>query len=69
MAQLLGRQEKLQDERNYLTRTLPSGILTGIWNAVRHGDLSGLLKAGAIVFGMLAAGIGAASGTRFFSAR
>lgn len=69
MAHLLGRQEKLQDERNYLTRTLPSGILTGLWNAVRHGHLSGLLKAGTIVSGMLAAGIGAASGMRFHSTR
>jgi glucosyl-dolichyl phosphate glucuronosyltransferase len=69
MAYLLGRQEKLQDERDYLLRTLPSGILTGLWTAIRHGDLSGLLKAGAIVSGILAAGIGAASGIRFIPRR
>ena len=62
MAHLLGRQEKLQDERDYMIRTLPSGILEGLRAAIRHGDLSGLLRAGAIVSGILAAGIGAASG-------
>jgi glucosyl-dolichyl phosphate glucuronosyltransferase len=62
MAHLLGRQEKLQDERYYLRRTLPSGILAGFWGAVRHSDMSGLLRAGAIVAGILAAGIGAAAG-------
>lgn len=63
MAHLLGRQEKLKDERDYLLRTLPSGILTGFWTAMWHGNLSGLLKAGAIAFGIVAAGVGAASGT------
>jgi glucosyl-dolichyl phosphate glucuronosyltransferase len=64
MAHLLGRQEKLQDERDYLRRTLPSGILAGLWRTIRYGDLSGLLKAGAIVSGILASGIGAASGIK-----
>jgi glucosyl-dolichyl phosphate glucuronosyltransferase len=62
MVRLLGRQEKLQDERHYLRRTLPSGIWAGLCAAVRHGDISGLLKAVAIVAGMLSAGLGAASG-------
>jgi GT2 family glycosyltransferase len=69
MAHLLGRQEKLQDERAYMLRTLPSGMLAGLWAAVRHGDLSGLLRAGAIVSGVLAAGIGAASGVRLIFKR
>jgi glucosyl-dolichyl phosphate glucuronosyltransferase len=64
MARLLGRQEKLRDERNYMVHTLPSGIFAGLWATVRHGDMRGLLKAGAIVAGILAAGIGAASGIR-----
>jgi glucosyl-dolichyl phosphate glucuronosyltransferase len=62
MARLLGHQEKLQDERDYLCRTLPSGIWAGLWAPVRKGDMSGLLKAAAIVAGILAAGLGAASG-------
>jgi GT2 family glycosyltransferase len=62
MARLLGSQERLQSERDYLRRTLPAGILAGLWAAVRHGDLYGLLKSVAIVAGVAAAGIGALSG-------
>ncbi|MGD0698888.1 MAG: glycosyltransferase [Trebonia sp.] len=62
MARLLGRQEKLQSERDYLRRTLPSGISAGLWAAARHGDISGLLKSGAIVAGVASAGIGVISG-------
>ena len=62
MARLLGRQEKLQSERDYLRRTLPSGVAFGLWAAVRHGDLGGLLRSGAIVAGVVAAGIGVISG-------
>lgn len=69
MARLLGRQEKLQDERNYLRKTLPSGIAAGAWSTVRHGQASGLFRAGAIVAGILAAGIGALAGARGQSAR
>jgi glucosyl-dolichyl phosphate glucuronosyltransferase len=69
MARLLGRQEKLQDERDYLFRTLPSGIWAGLWVTVRKGDVSGLLKAAAIVAGILASGLGAASGMWSFRER
>jgi GT2 family glycosyltransferase len=62
MVQLLGPQEKLQDERDYLLRILPSGILAGLWTTICHGNPSGLFKAGAILSGILAAGIGAVSG-------
>jgi glucosyl-dolichyl phosphate glucuronosyltransferase len=61
MAKLLGRQEKLENERHYLLRTLPSGITAGLWATTRHGDASGVLQAGAIVAGILAAAVGAAS--------
>lgn len=67
MAYLLGRQEKLEAERGYLLRTLPSGMLRGLWATMRRGDLSGLLEVGAIMSGIIAAGIGAASGIRFIS--
>jgi glucosyl-dolichyl phosphate glucuronosyltransferase len=62
MARLLGRQEKLQSERDYMRRTLPSGVAAGLWAAVRHGDLGGLLRSGAIVAGVVAAGVGVISG-------
>lgn len=69
MAHLLGRQEKLRDERDYVLRTLPSGMLAGLWAAIRHGDLCGLLRTGAIASGVLAAAIGAASGIRLIFRR
>jgi glucosyl-dolichyl phosphate glucuronosyltransferase len=59
MSNLLGHQEKLRNERDYLRRTLPAGISAGLSAAVRHGDPKGLLKSGAIVAGVLAAGAGA----------
>jgi len=62
MARLLGKQEKLENERAYLLRTLPAGITRGLRRAVRHGDVSGLLKACSIVAGVLAALIGTALG-------
>jgi hypothetical protein len=64
MARLLGRQEKLQSERDYMRRTLPSGIAAGLWATARHGNISGLLKAGAITAGIIASAVGAAAGLR-----
>jgi glucosyl-dolichyl phosphate glucuronosyltransferase len=64
MARLLGRQEKLQDERDYMRKTLPSGVAAGLWATARHGDVSGVLKAGAITAGIFAAAAGAAGGMR-----
>jgi GT2 family glycosyltransferase len=61
MARALGSQEKLQSERDYLRVTLPSGIAAGLWAAARHGDVSGFLKAGAIVAGVISAGVGVLS--------
>jgi hypothetical protein len=40
MARLLGRQEKLQDERDCLHRTLPSSIAVGIRAALRDCKMS-----------------------------
>ena len=59
LAYLLGRQEKLQDERDYLRRIVPAGILAGFKAAAVRRDLNGLRKAGAMIVGVLAAGAGA----------
>lgn len=64
MASLIGKQEKLQSERDYVRRTLPSGIAAGLWQLLRHGDTRGFLRAGAIVAGTFAAGLGAVSAMR-----
>lgn len=58
MSRLLGKQEQLQSEREYIRSTLPSGIWSNLWAVVRHGDVSGLLRAAAIVAGLASAGIG-----------
>lgn len=63
MAQLLGRQEKLQDERDYLRITLPAGILRSSKAALVKRDLKELLKAAAIVAGIASAAAGALIGT------
>jgi glucosyl-dolichyl phosphate glucuronosyltransferase len=59
MARLLGSRKSLWDEADYLRRTLPAGFWAGLKLAVRHHDMNGLLKAGAIVAGATAAGAGA----------
>lgn len=59
MADLIGMHETLQSERDYVRRTLPTGILAGLWQSFRYGNLHGFLRAGAIVAGVLAAGAGA----------
>lgn len=64
MANLIGKQEKLQSERDYVRRTLPSGIAAGLWYPFRYGDMRGFLRAGAIVAGTLAAGAGAVAAMR-----
>jgi len=59
MIHLLGRQEGLQSERDYLCRTLPAEVSVRLKSAAEHRELSGLLKVGAIVMGVCAAGVGA----------
>lgn len=58
MSRLLGPAERLGDERAYGTRVLPAGVAAGLGRAVR-GDLTGLLRAGAITSGAAAAAAGA----------
>lgn len=58
---LAGEDDVLADERSYLTRTLPAGVRDGVVDAVR-GDAAGLARAGAILVGVAAAGVGAAAG-------
>ena len=59
LARLFGKQKVLGEERRYLTHVLPSGVGQGLATAAR-GDVSGLLRAGAITSGAAAAAIGAA---------
>lgn len=64
LADLIGKQDTLLSERDYVRRTLPSGIAAGLWQPFRRGDFSGFLRAGAIIAGILAAGFGAIAAMR-----
>ncbi len=57
---LVADDELLAEEKHYLTRTLPRGFAAGLGDALR-GDPAGLARAGAIVAGTAAAGVGAAA--------
>ena len=52
VAGLVGSHDGLATERSYTLRTLPQGVVRGIADALR-GDGAGLLRAGAIVAGLL----------------
>lgn len=52
IARLVGARDGLASERAYTLRTLPSGIMRGIKDAVIHGDRAGLGRAGAIIGGL-----------------
>jgi cellulose synthase/poly-beta-1,6-N-acetylglucosamine synthase-like glycosyltransferase len=52
VTRLVGGSDGLSSERTYTFQTLPAGIVRGIWDAIRHHDLSGLGRAGAIIAGL-----------------
>ncbi len=52
LSQLLGPRDGLSSERAYVFSALPRGILRGLADVVRHGDLYGLARAGAIIAGL-----------------
>lgn len=51
IARLVGKQDGLSAEREYTLRTLPVGVLAGLYDFVAHLDRSGLARAGAITLG------------------
>jgi glycosyltransferase involved in cell wall biosynthesis len=53
LVQLHGAQTGLSSERRYTSRVLPQGIMHGLHDALFHGDLTGLARAGAIVMGLM----------------
>jgi hypothetical protein len=52
VAEEVGSTDALSSEWTYTLRTLPTGALRGLSDAVR-GDLTGLLRSSAIVAGLL----------------
>ncbi len=55
---LHGTQAGLSSERTYTFKVLPRGIMCGLKDALRHRDLTGLARAGAIVLGLTLTGAG-----------
>jgi len=49
---LWGTTSGLESERAYTFRTLPEGVLRGLADVVRRGDVSGAQRAGAIIAGL-----------------
>ena len=58
-----GREDGLESERAYATRTLPRGVLRGIGDALFRGQVAGLLRATVIVGGLTWTVAGYAVGT------
>ena len=52
VARYVGKQDTLASERAYTLRTLPRGVARNLNDALIHHDLTGLLRAGAIVVGL-----------------
>ncbi len=63
IARAVGAKRGLASERSYVLRTLPLGILRGLNDAFRHRDPAGLLRASAIIMGLLATITGYLRGT------
>jgi GT2 family glycosyltransferase len=63
VAGFVGVHDGLASERNYTLRTMPVGVLRGLGDVIRHGDLAGVGRAGAIVAGLLITTTGYVVGT------
>jgi GT2 family glycosyltransferase len=63
VARLAGREDGLASERQYITHTLPRGLVRGIMDAVVRGDPAGLARAAAIVAGLTITTAGYVAGT------
>lgn len=61
ISRLIGTKDGLASERSYTQKTLPLGVLRGIADLFK-GDFCGLLRAGAIVFGLFVTASGYLTG-------
>jgi len=52
VSRYVGSREGLASERAYTLRTLPRGIMRGVLDGLLHHDVSGLVRAGAIIVGL-----------------
>ncbi len=52
LARLVGSHAGLSSERSYTLRTLPSGMLLGLYDAIARGNWYGIARASAILVGL-----------------
>ncbi len=65
MASYVGTKDALASERTYILRTLSQGIVRGLADALHRDDLTGLARAGAIMFGLMVTMAGYLAGSTF----
>ena len=65
VAQHVGAKDSLASERTYTLRTLPQGIARGLVKALFHLDLTGFVRAGAILVGLAMTTAGYVVGSTF----
>ena len=65
VASYVGAKDGLASERTYTLRTLPQGVVRGLTDALVHGDLNGLARAGAIMIGLTVTTVSYLGGSTF----
>ncbi len=65
VASYVGTKDALASERTYILRTLSQGIVRGLADALHRDDLTGLARAGAIMFGLMVTMAGYLAGSTF----
>lgn len=58
IARYVGSKDSLSSERAYTVRILPRGVFRGLRDALFHRDVTGLMRAGAIVAGFIMTAVG-----------
>jgi len=53
ISKLVGQKDGLSAERSHAVKTLPRGVMSGIEDALVHGDWNGMRRAGAIIAGLM----------------
>jgi len=65
VARYVGTKDGLASERTYILQTLPRGIVRGLIDALQRDDLTGLARAGVIMFGLAVTIAGYVVGSTF----
>lgn len=69
VARYVSATDGLESERSYVSRTLPRGVVHGLYDGLARRDLAGFLRAGAIIGGLVLTTSGYVVGTLMLSMR